>query len=683
MKFIYPQFLLALTVLLIPLIIHFFKFKRYKTIYFSQVGFLKAVQQETKKKSDLKKLLILISRLLMIMALILAFSQPYMPVNKNETIKNNQSVAIYLDNSFSMMAENEEGSIFEQAKARVIDIVNSFDQGTKFFLLTNNVIPANQIPLGKEELMEQLSRVKESPKALKISEAYRLMLNSLNNEDDKSEKNLFLVSDCQSYQLDFSTIKEDSTSRVLLVHFNTSENNNLLIDSCWFDSPARKSNKQEKLLVRVVNQSKQRIQNQPLRLLINDSLKAINNINMEAGESQLIELNYKNITSGFQKGVIELDDFPITYDNKTYFSYLVKTSINCLLISNISSNSTKHFETLLGNDPFINFQQIESNKFRPNQLSQSNLVILHNLNEISSGMNKALSLFIENGGSLCIFPGDEVNFSSYNQFYRNINCNELVALDSSYLRMSTINKNHLVFNDVFEQIDEEIQLPEIRLSYRYTKLPSVEQNTLIGLISGQPAISETSFGKGHVYNFNFPVSNQNEPFLTDALFVSLIYNIALNSIEGYPIHFNIENLMFIEVSKEKTNTPPFSIKSSDQEEQFRVSVLNESPNRVRLDLSNFINEAGFADLFAGEQLIKKLAFNYNRSESKSKNLSFEEVRNLITENGLENIQLIESNPDNFGNQIQEINKGKELWLVFVIQALVFLFTETAIIRWMK
>ncbi len=683
MKFIYPQFLVALIVLLVPLIIHFFKFKRYKTLYFSQVGFLKAVQQETKKKSDLKKLLILISRLLMITALIIAFSQPYIPVSKNETIKNNQSVAIYLDNSFSMMAENEEGSIFEQAKARVIDIVNSFEQETKFFLLTNNVIPAHQIPLGKEELAERLSRIKESPKALKISEAYRLMVNSLNSEGAKSEKNIFLVSDCQSYQLDFNRIEEDSTSRVSLVHFSASGNNNLFIDSCWFESPARKSDKQEKLLVRIINQSKQSIQNQPLRLLINDSLKAINTINLAANESQVMELNYKNNKSGFQKGIIELDDFPITYDNKIFFSYLLKTSINCLLITDKNSNSGNYFETLLDNDPFINFQQIESNKFQPNQLSESNLVILHNLNNISSGMNKTLSSFIENGGSLCIFPGDEVNFSGYNQFYRNINSNELVALDSSDLRMSTINKNHLIFNDVFEQIDKKIQLPEIKLSYRYTNLPSVEQNTLIGLINGQPAISETTFGKGHLYNFNFPVTKQNELFLTDALFVSLIYNIALNSIEEYPIHFNIENLMFIEVSKEKTDTPPFSIKSSDQEQQFRVSVLNESLNRVRLDLSSLINEAGFVDLFAGEQVIKKLAFNYNRSESKSKNLSFEEVRNLITENELRNIQLIESNSENFSSQIQQINKGKELWFIFVVLALVFLFTETGIIRWMK
>ena len=43
MKFLYPEFLWALTVLAIPILIHLFNFKRYKTLYFSSLNFIKHV----------------------------------------------------------------------------------------------------------------------------------------------------------------------------------------------------------------------------------------------------------------------------------------------------------------------------------------------------------------------------------------------------------------------------------------------------------------------------------------------------------------------------------------------------------------------------------------------------------------------------------------------------------------
>jgi len=85
MSFLYPAFLFALLALAIPVIIHLFNFKRYKTLFFSNVQLLKRIKQESKKKSQLKQLIILASRLLAIAALVFAFSQPYIPLNDRTT----------------------------------------------------------------------------------------------------------------------------------------------------------------------------------------------------------------------------------------------------------------------------------------------------------------------------------------------------------------------------------------------------------------------------------------------------------------------------------------------------------------------------------------------------------------------------------------------------------------------
>ncbi|MBK6526078.1 MAG: BatA domain-containing protein [Crocinitomicaceae bacterium] len=63
MNFVYPNFLWASLLIAVPIIIHLFNFRRYKTVYFSRVKFLKEVTEDSRSGLKLKHLLILISYL--------------------------------------------------------------------------------------------------------------------------------------------------------------------------------------------------------------------------------------------------------------------------------------------------------------------------------------------------------------------------------------------------------------------------------------------------------------------------------------------------------------------------------------------------------------------------------------------------------------------------------------------
>jgi Na+/H+ antiporter NhaD/arsenite permease-like protein len=95
MNFVNPSFLWALLVLAIPVIIHLFHFRRYKTIYFSNVNFLKEVQQERNNIRQVKRWLLLLSRLLLLFFLVMAFAQPLLKGKTSGQIgKKMQSVFI-------------------------------------------------------------------------------------------------------------------------------------------------------------------------------------------------------------------------------------------------------------------------------------------------------------------------------------------------------------------------------------------------------------------------------------------------------------------------------------------------------------------------------------------------------------------------------------------------------------
>ena len=118
MYFLYPAFLFALLSLAIPVVIHLFNFRKYKKVYFSNVQFLKEVQEQQASRRNLKERLILASRLLALLFLILAFARPYIPGARNANAAKQQVISIFVDNSYSMETLNREGSLLDEAKRR-------------------------------------------------------------------------------------------------------------------------------------------------------------------------------------------------------------------------------------------------------------------------------------------------------------------------------------------------------------------------------------------------------------------------------------------------------------------------------------------------------------------------------------------------------------------------------------
>ena len=153
MKFLYPEFLWALAVLVIPIVIHLFNFKRYKTLYFSSLKFIRQVDQKTKSTQRLKHLLVLLSRLLAFTFLVLAFAQPYFPNEGSSNEAKESVLAFYIDNSFSMQARGAEGELLSQARENARSIIEKAPLDTRFLIGTNDMSGSEERLLSKTNSM--------------------------------------------------------------------------------------------------------------------------------------------------------------------------------------------------------------------------------------------------------------------------------------------------------------------------------------------------------------------------------------------------------------------------------------------------------------------------------------------------------------------------------------------------
>lgn len=683
MKFADPSFLYALALVLIPILIHFLRFKRYQTVYFSQVGFLKSLLQENKKKNNLKQLVILLSRCLAIAALVLAFARPYIPLNKTSEYTAGNVAAIYIDNSFSMNGQSEKGTLLDEAKLNAINLANSMPLGTRFTLLTNTPSPQNRILLSREQLLGAISKISVSPNPMSLSKVLRLTETNLEELSPKTSNKSYILSDFQKNFADFDELESSSSNVLYLMPFEHLTNDNLTIDSCWMDRPGRLASQPENLTVQISNHSAQNYNNVALRLSVNDSLKAIQTISIEAGKTIEAELTYNNLPQGIHYCQVELDDYPIVYDNSFYFSYSVQNQVKALAIGPEHEPALDWLQKLFATDEQVQLTTMYADRLQLSTLQNYSCVFLVGVQQLSNGFQKELVQFVANGGSLAVFPATAADLNSYNQFFQALDAPRFTQVDSTALKISTINQQHLLFRDVFNRPSSQPDLPFIRYSYR-TQAPARSLSTaVLSNNDGSAALSEIPYQKGSLYQYNFPLNAESTNFYRHELFVPVIYNSALFSYSPQVLQYTIQPDQLIQLKLNQDVSPSASL---SLQQHAANSAIQLAPNAirngmVRINPQNFIRQAGFYDLVHDAETIQALAFNYDRTESTAEYYSEDELESVIRDSK-QLMVLFQANSNDWISQISNADVIN-LWRYFIGLALFFLVLELLVIRLWK
>ncbi len=684
MKFLFPTFLFALLAVAIPIIIHLFSFRRYKTIYFSHVGFLKDIKKESQKKSRLKQLLILIARILTIVFLVFAFAQPYIPANKNLQQHQNQTVAIYVDNSFSMNALSEQGQLLEIARNKAVEISQAYPAGTKFRLFTNDLDPKNQHVFNKEQFIQQVTEIQSSPAVIPLSMVYnRFIQQTSQNETDRI---IYFVSDFQRAVTDIENFAKAEVFSYFMP-LVPNQVNNLYIDSSWVEVPAHRLNQEENIFVRIKNSSNEDYQNLPLKLYLNDSLKSVTSFSVSAQNEITASLKYTNASPGIQLGKIEITDYPFTHDNNWYISYFVKPNLKALAIFNPNSEYPEGLEyvtALFENDDYIQFDVMSIQSLQMSKLAEYNTIFLINTENFSSGFLNELAKNVENGVSVALFPGAVNNPGMNNDFLSKFNANQILGFDTTQQKISGIDFDSRFYADVFKKKEENAVLPVVDGHFKFEENTRSPEMNLLWFQNGDKALSLHSFGAGNVWIFAFPLTKQNESFARDILFVPTLYNIVLNSLPKQKTSYTIgdEQFVTLPVNEDINLGTSLEIYNPVNNNRF-IPETNVTDQGLRIELGSSVTNDGHYLIQTNDTILSALAFNYNRQESDLRYYSDNELKERTADTGLENASVIENTKASFSEIFNEIQNGKQLWKWCILLALFFILAEVLIVRFIK
>ncbi len=675
MSFIHPEFLWALALVSVPIIIHLFNFRRFKKEYFSNVSFLKELKQETKKQSRLKKLLILLFRILAVIFLVLAFAQPYLP-DENKVPESSVSF-IYLDNSFSMEGSLKEGQAFQLAKTKVVELSNYLPANMLYHFLTNDFSGDFQL-LQKEELIAKLAKVQLTATSRNLKEI-RKRIDAIQQKENIHPFTVYYISDFQSINYPEQIRPLDSSQYWNLIPINQADVDNLYIDSCWFVSPVMRRDAMAEIKFNVVNSGSEDMHKVPVRLLINGATAAVRTIDVNARKQATFDIAFKTRQTGVNRAVLQLDDYPVVFDNELFFTFAIQKQTAVLEVDR-GEQPNPYLQALLSRDSLISYLAVSYETIPYEGLDDFHAVVLNALPSFSSGLTGRLEDYVRRGGNLLIFPASGM---PENRLNKALGIGEYLPVVSDTSAVSFIQLQHPVFKNVFEKIPSNPDFPTVFKHFPIRFQLGSDALSLIDLEEGDPLLVLYPSGNGNIFQFAVPLEKSFSDFPQNALFVPAVYNSLIYSTYQPPLYYTIgdDNKVYVQNDTYDEEGNMLKIVSWDTPFEYIPPVV-ASGRRIKVALNDRIKKAGFYNVVTTPDTLTTIAMNYPRQESEFRFLDKDRIAALFDTQNSQNAKILNAVNNTVGQELIKDKQANEWWYWLLLAALFCILVEVLILRFM-
>ncbi|OXB03555.1 hypothetical protein B0A75_01065 [Flavobacterium oncorhynchi] len=642
MHFKHPEILYFLFLLIVPILVHLFQLRRFKTSYFTNVRFLKELAIQTRKSSKIKKRLLLATRLLLLTCIITAFAQPFFEAKDSKNASN--EMYIVLDNSFSMQAKGKKGELLKRA---VQELLENTPETAQFSLLTNT---ENYWNTDIKSAKSALQNLKYSATPFELSS----IMAKIKAHKSAHKKDIVIISDAVG--LTENDVKNiDQEEKPYFIVPQAEQKNNVSIDSVYINQTL------ENFYEITVDLSGYGEDFKPISTSLYNQNKLIAKtiINFDAKKKKI---NFTIPKEAFH-GYASIEDNGLTYDNKLFFSISKNKKTNVI---SIGEPEKSNFLSRIYTSAEFNYNNYAIGSLDYNSLEKQNTIILNELVEIPQALQTTLKAFVSKGGNLVLIPSEKSSISNLNSFLGNFGKVQFNTLKAQNKLITKINFDHPLFSGVFENKITNFQYPKTNNSFDVSSpYPAVlsyeDQTAFVTTIQNQVS---------GITVFSAPINTENSNFQQSPLIVPLFYKMGQNNQKTGVNALTIGNNQPYFVDVLLTKDAILEVKGTDDSFIPIQQILN---NKVKLTFNDFPETAGNYSIFDKKEWIENLSFNYKRSESDLSQVNTNVVSNFKTADTISTIF----------NTLQTERTDSQIWKWFVIFALLFLALEMAIIKFVK
>jgi hypothetical protein len=677
MSFANPAALWGLLLLAVPLVVHLFSFRTLKRVYFSNLQFLKEVKEESRRKSQLKHLLLLFLRMLAIAAVVLAFAKPQWGNQKAVATAGGLSHhAVFIDNSPSMSLEGSEGLLLEQAKAAARSIAAQARPDDRFQLITQELLPISQRWLSRDAFLDAVDGVQLSSRSHPLSLIYERQRALILNTSERLRTQVYLLSDFQKSVSDLEAMGVDSSMQLFLLQLNANSVANLYVDSCWLTQPLLRKNVPAKLVYRIRNGGEQAASGIRVQLRINEIQKGLSNVDVPANGQLIDTIAFSPDAVGLQKAVLSLDDRVFAYDDAWYMQMQVQEALPLLLLH--EPKQTPYVTALFAEDDFIRLSKQLLSRLDYNTLSTYKAVVLDGVEQPGSGLVNGLKLMVEEGASVIIIPSANKNQTPLNDMLSAFGAGNLTDVVVQKQQVTALEVKDVLFEQTFSFLPEQLSLPAVNQYFGYQAKP--DDRVLMRMTNGAPLLVRRAVGQGNVLLFLAALAPEWTDFQQHALFVPTLYRAALLGSSSSQLAYRLGAASQLSLSA--AGGVLNGLISLQNEQLNYLPEVRKQGNRLRLDLKSGELVPGHYQVHEDGKPVPNMgiALNGDAAESQLGSWSENDLSAMAERAGWEWFEVSKAE---LAGQFQISASDSALWKWLLLLVLVFLLLETLIIKFVR
>ncbi len=639
MQFRHPEILYALFALLVPVIVHLFQLQRFTKVPFTNVELLKRVQVQSRKSSRLKRFLVLLSRMLAIAALVLAFAGP----EKRGTAAGQRgSIHLFADNSISMTARDQDGSLWNRV---IRELLEYLPEGESYSLETVNDSYTGLDINSIKQLLKNLHPVAQSPSWKSLA-----LTASTSVGDDTT---YVWISDFQYRQSgDFP-----GTAPVTFIPVKGGKDFNISIDTVFIKS---QSPELTTLSVRISCQGNFSGE-AGISAYSQSALLAKTSLNLSPESRSTVEMA---IPTGQR-----LFDIRVDADDRFEFDNIYRVSLpgNSQKINVLNIGKNDAFLKKIFTPGEFSYRHRAENEVSYELLTEQNLIILNRIDNLPPALADALEHWLQGSRTLVIIPSGGEGDESLNRLYGTSGDIYQAKTITDTLLITGIRFSHPLFKNVFEKKTDNFNYPKVYLSYPSSGtgsgLPVLELN------NGNAFVSEIPRREGKIYTFYTPLTPTHTGFLSSPLIVPLFYNMGKYSAPGRILTYRTGSRNKIDIPVHLSKDEVLKITAGEHEWIPPQEILAD---KTVIDLSRLTLAPGYYQVEKKDSTLSTLAVNPPVSESSMRfyrpgnagERTYRSVKEYLT-------------------QLRESRSVKEYYPLFTGLSLLFLIIEFLILKYYK
>jgi len=555
MSFLNSMMLFGTAAVAVPIIIHFLNRRKFKTVPWAAMKFVKLSVDQNQRRMRLEDLILLLIRCALLALLALALARPALKNSSTDVLGQTKVTGVLvLDNSYSMDLRGRDGkTAFEQAQAAAKATLDAMPSGSAVgVLLASDIVQGviDEPTYDLNQAHEEIDIAKVSHHATDLFPAVGRAVEILKGRA-ALRKEIYVITDGQAsgwqQNADIQNLIEDSKGDINVYVLRVGEQEpprNLAIMKMDISSGLTPVNHPLRFEIEVANHDDNEATDVAVGLYVDGEVDPRDQVTIPAvppGGTTSVPLytrlekeGYHSIRAAFPDPA-QYDDLPA--DNQNLLVVRAMKEVRVLVVDgdrearDIRDHESFFLQVALSpvENHYVKVDVKSPEQYAQGGLKRYTAVVMANVEKLSEDNVAGLQTYLRNGGGLIFYPGDKIDADFYNRelFEKNgllpspwgdpsgdATQDEVFVefQKRAYEHPVTALWNNPEFGELgvartfrWLPLDENVEQPQVKESgppkvvLRFEDKPKAGEEEG-GL--GAPAIMEREWGEGRVYQFS-------------------------------------------------------------------------------------------------------------------------------------------------------------------------------------